>query len=234
MPVFMVTFIKGLKIMHQPILPPYCSIYLVRHGETDNNRNDIIQGAKVDMILNKTGEQQAKEAAKRLKTVPFATAFSSDLVRAKQTAEIISLEHNLAVTTAKAIRERGFGDYEGRSVNQFREDLKDLLAEFETLSDEAKFNFDFPYGIENLNQAVTRLITFLREISVAYLGKTVLVVSHGALIRHFLIRIGFATFQQLQWVPGISLPIANLGHAVIDSDGIDFFVKDTYGINKQA
>ena len=218
--------------MHQPILPPYCTIYLVRHGETDNNKNDIIQGSKVDMILNKKGENQSKAAAQRLKTVPFNAAFSSDLVRAKQTAEIISLQHHLAVTTTKALRERGFGAYEGRSIKQFRDDLKDLLARFDTLSDEAKFDFTFPYGIENLNQAVTRLITFLREISVAYLGKTVLVVSHGALIRHFLIRIGFATFQQLQWIPGISMPISNLGHAIIDCDGLDFFVKDTFGINK--
>lgn len=228
----MVTFIKGLKIMHQPILPPYCTIYLVRHGETDNNKNEIIQGSVVDANLNPTGEAQAKAAAARLKKVSFVSAFSSDLVRAKQTAEIISLQHHLAVTTTKTIRERGFGAYEGRSVKQYREDLKDLLARFETLSDEAKFDFNFPFGIENLNLAVTRLITFLREISVAYLGKTVLVVSHGALIRHFLIRIGFATFQQLQWQPDINMPIANLGHAVIDCDGVDFFVKDTYGINK--
>ncbi len=186
----------------------------------------------VDASLNSTGEAQAKAAANRLKKIPFTAAFSSDLVRAKQTAEIISLEHHLAVTTAKAIRERSFGKYEGRSVEQFSADLKDLLAEFETLSDEAKFDFTFPFGIENLGLSVTRLITFLREISVAYLGKTVLVVSHGALIRHFLIRIGFAAFQQLQWIPGVSMPISNLGHAVIDCDGIDFFVKDTFGINK--
>lgn len=218
--------------MHQPILPPYCTIYLVRHGETDNNKNNIIQGSVVDANLNSTGETQAKDAAARLKKIPFAAAFSSDLVRAKQTAEIISLEHHLAVTTAKALRERGFGAYEGRSVKQYGDDLKDLLKEFEALSDEAKFDFTFPYGIENLGLSVTRLITFLREISVAYLGKIVLVVSHGALIRHFLIRIGFATFQQLQWIPGISMPISNLGHAIIDCDGIDFFVKDTFGINK--
>ena len=186
----------------------------------------------VDADLNSTGEAQAKAAAARLKKIPFTAAFSSDLVRAKQTAEIISLEHHLAVTTAKAIRERGFGKYEGRSVKQYGDDLKDLLEEFEALSDEAKFDFTFPYGIENLGLSVTRLITYLREISVAYLGKTVLVVSHGALIRHFLIRIGFATFQQLQWIPGVSMPITNLGHAVIDCDGLDFFVKDTFGINK--
>lgn len=76
--------------MHQPIVPPYCTIYLVRHGETDNNKNNIIQGSVVDMALNKKGEKQAQQGAARLKKIPFTAAFSSDLVRAKQTAEIIS------------------------------------------------------------------------------------------------------------------------------------------------
>lgn len=229
----MVTFIEGLKIMHQPIVASVCNIYLVRHGETDNNKNGIIQGARVDSALNSHGEAQAKAAARLLKKVPFSAAFSSDLVRAKRTAEIISWEHNLAVVTNQAIRERSLGELEGKSETEFKTKLKDLLVKFDALSDEAKFNFNFPYGIENLQLATTRLITFLREISVAYLGKTVLVVSHGALIRHFLIRIGWATFKQLKWTPGRLPPIANLGHAVIACDGIEFFIKDTYGINKK-
>jgi len=207
-----------------------CTIYLVRHGETDNNKNHIIQGAKVDAFLNKTGEKQAKEAAKLLKKVPFAAAFSSDLVRAKQTAEIISLQHNLTVTTNKAIRERAFGQFEGKSSDYFRTKLKKQLEHFDTLSQEAKFNYEFPYGIENLGLAITRLINFLRKVAVAYPNKTVLVVSHGALIRHFLIRIGFATFKSLEWKPGKPPPITNLGHAVIKSDGIDFKVTETFGV----
>lgn len=219
--------------MHQPIVSLLCTIYLVRHGETDNNKNGIIQGSRIDADLNSTGEIQAKAAAERLKKIPFAAAFSSDLVRARRTAEIISLEHNLAVVTNKAIRERSLGAMEGKSETEFRTKLKKLLLKFDALSDEAKYDFDFPYGIENINSAIARLISFLRMISVAYLGKTVLVVSHGALIRHFLIRVGFATFKQLSWTAGKQPPISNLGHVVFDSDGIDFFIKDTYGIHKQ-
>ena len=209
-----------------------CTIYLVRHGETDNNKYKIIQGSRVDAPLNPTGEAQAKAAAEKLKQVKFATAFSSDLARAKRTAEIIMLEHQLAVVTKKILRERGLGELEGKSEKIFYSQLKDLMEQFEVLSDREKFKFNFPFGIEKLDLAVSRLITFLREISIAYRGKAVLVVSHGALIRHFLIHIGWATFKQLKWHPGQPPPVQNLGTAVIESDGVDFFVKDTFGINK--
>lgn len=209
------------------------TIYLVRHGETDNNKNKIIQGAKVDTPLNQTGEIQAKTVAEKLKNVNFAAAFSSDLIRARRTAEIIALEHNLAVVTKTILRERGFGQLEGQPEDVFRQKLKVLLDQFEVLSDQEKFKFNFPYGIESLDVAVARLITFLREISVAYMGKTVLVVSHGAMIRHFLIHIGFADFKHLRWRPGKKPPIANLGQVILESDGVDFFVKNTFGIHKE-
>lgn len=208
-----------------------CTIYLVRHGETDNNKQGIIQGVTVDAPLNFTGVKQAKAAAKKLKTIPFAAAFSSAAVRANQTAKIISLEHQLAVTANHLLRERGFGKLEGQPETIYQTKLKQLLIDFESLPAEEKFSFQFPLGIENLGEAVTRLINFLREISLAYVGKTILVVSHGALIRNFLIRIGFADFNQLRWQPGGQPPISNLGFVVIESDGIDFFIKSTCGVN---
>ena len=216
--------------MAKKVIKP-CTIYLVRHGETDNNKQGIIQGAKVDAPINPTGIKQAQAAAQQLKTVPFTAAFSSDALRANQTAKIISLEHQLAVTAHYVLRERGFGKLEGQPETVFHTKLKKLLVEFEALSADEKFKFQFPLGIENLGEAVTRLITFLREISLAYSGQTVLVVSHGALIRNFLIRIGFADFQQLRWTPGGQPPIGNLGFCVIESDGVDFKVTNTFGVN---
>ena len=82
-----------------------CTIYLVRHGETDNNVNDIIQGQMKGISLNTTGKDQAKLAALKLKKIKFDAIYSSDLLRAKQTAQIINLEHNLAIKTHKALRE---------------------------------------------------------------------------------------------------------------------------------
>ena len=58
-------------------------VYLIRHGETDANRNGVIQG-QVDTVLNATGQEQGRLVAKALGRVPFEVAFSSDLVRASK------------------------------------------------------------------------------------------------------------------------------------------------------
>ena len=63
-------------------------IYLVRHGETDWNQAGLLQG-QTDIALNAQGLEQAREAAERLKEVPFEIAFCSPLIRAKRTAETI-------------------------------------------------------------------------------------------------------------------------------------------------
>ena len=86
----------------------YTTFYVVRHGETTANVEGIIQGQK-DYPLNSNGEEQAKTRARQLKSVKFDAIFSSDLVRAKRTAEIISLESKMNVLTTKALRRKEEG-----------------------------------------------------------------------------------------------------------------------------
>ena len=75
---------------------------------TEWNEIGLIQGHS-DSPLTAQGITQAKELAKKLKNVKFDLIFSSDLLRAKRTAEIIALEHKLFVQTSKLLRERDFG-----------------------------------------------------------------------------------------------------------------------------
>ena len=89
----------------------FCTIYLVRHGETDWNVKNIIQG-QIDIPLNKKGENQALEIANELKDIHFDAIFSSDLSRAKRTAEIIATERKLAVVATKTLREMYFGKFQ--------------------------------------------------------------------------------------------------------------------------
>lgn len=205
----------------------YCTIYIVRHGETEWNVKRIIQGHK-DSSLTQKGIQQAQTLSKRLKKIKFDAIFSSDLGRAQRTAEIIALEHKLAFVTNKALREKTWGKYEGKRVVQYRKELKELLDKYENLSDDKKFTFKLPHGIETNEAAVTRFIRFLREIAVAHIGKTVLIVTHGGVMQFLLIRLGFATFQELRWGS-----IDNNGYIKLLSDGVDFFIKETYGVNKK-
>ena len=73
-------------------------IYLVRHGETDWNQAGLLQG-QTDIALSAQGLEQAREAAERLKEVPFEIAFCSPLIRAKRTAETIIGDRKITLPT---------------------------------------------------------------------------------------------------------------------------------------
>jgi broad specificity phosphatase PhoE len=205
----------------------YCTIYLVRHGQTEWNVKNLIQGHG-DSRLTDKGIEQAKQLGKKFDKIKFGAVFSSDLMRAKRTAEIIILEKKMAVKTSHLLREKGFGKYEGMAVAEYRSQLKDLIDKFENLSEKEKRYFKLAPDIETNDEVVTRLIQFLREVSLAYIGKNILVVSHGAVLRLFLIHLGFATDKTL---PAGS--IANTAYIKLLSDGTDYFIKETYGVEKK-
>jgi broad specificity phosphatase PhoE len=205
----------------------YCTFYIVRHGETDWNVNQICQG-QLNSKLNQTGVKQAEQQAKELSQIRFEAAFSSDLWRAKRTAKIIALEHKLAVKTSKLIRERNFGRFQGRPAGDYYRELHDLILKKRQLSFEDRFRHKYEVGIESDEEICTRMITFLREVAVAYSGRTVLVVGHGGPMRTLLIHLGWASYNEL---PGGS--IDNLGYYVLRSDGVEFEVIETVGVHKK-
>ena len=203
----------------------YCHLYLVRHGETQWNLQRIMQGHQ-DSPLTQNGLKQAAALAQELKKITFAHVVSSDLLRARRTAEIIAADHKLVIKTSQFLRETYLGRFEGKSVEHFKSQLKDALEHRESLPTDQGLKYPLEKGLETYHQAATRMLTFLREVSLAYPGKNVLVVSHGGAIRSTLIKLGFATIREL---PGNA--IANNGYALIDCDGIDFFIRQTHGIN---
>lgn len=199
----------------------YCTIYFVRHGQTDWNVKSIIQGHS-DIPLNENGVSQAKKIAEKMTNVRFDAVFSSDLLRAKRTAEIIVLEKKLAVKTTEALRERFFGRFEGKDWRQYDREIVTLLKKYR------KVGYDSKKAImETDSSMISRVITFLREIAVAYPGKTVLMVSHGGLMRTLLIHLGYGTYETLP--PG---SIGNLGYVKMRSDGVDFFISETSGVTR--
>lgn len=197
----------------------YCILYLVRHGETEWNEKKLIQGI-TNIPLNKKGERQAKELAEKLTHVKFDAIFSSDLIRAKRTAEIITLEKKLAIKTTKALRERYYGDYEGKSFTKYNQEITSILKSYSTVAN--KKSIKEP---ESNEEMMNRLIPFLRELAVGYVGKTVLLLSHGGIMRSFLIHLGFGTHETLP-----SGSIGNMAFVRMKSDGVDFFVEKTEGI----
>lgn len=205
-----------------------CTIYVVRHGETEGNVNRVLQGYS-DFPLTKKGIDQAKELAKKFSTIRFEAVFSSDLLRAKRTAEIITLEKKMVVKTTQAIRERNFGKFEGKNWEVVNRQLKKLIEEYEKLSEEDKFKKRVHDEIESDEEVATRFILFLREIAIAYTGKTVMMVSHGGIMRAVLIHLGFGNYDEMPL--GV---VKNLGYFKMVSDGVDFEIKETWNIEKKV
>jgi len=90
------------------------NVYLVRHGETEENKLGIVQG-QLNTQLNKTGRDQAQVLAQALKDVPFSHGFTSDLSRAADTARIVLQYHpSVELRETPALRERHLGSRQGK------------------------------------------------------------------------------------------------------------------------
>ncbi len=209
---------------------PFTTFYLVRHGESEANvlmesGQRLEKGLNWNVDLTDRGVQQATEKFEKFKEIHFDAAFSSDLLRAKRTAEIIAAERDLVVITTEAIRESNASSYYYFDPEKAAK-LRDLLK---TLSEEQRMVYSDAPDMETYEAAASRLIRFMREAAVAYPGKTVLIVAHGTIMRAFLIKIGFGSFTELP-----SRAISNTGYAVVKSDGLEFEVTETNGIERKT
>ena len=91
-------------------------ITTIRHGETDWNLERKPQGAR-DIELNQAGLHQAEKLAARLASEPCDIIYTSDLLRASKTAEIINSRHGAQLVASPLLRESSFGEFEGKSIN---------------------------------------------------------------------------------------------------------------------
>lgn len=157
-------------------------IYLIRHGETDWNKERRFQGQK-DILLNNFGRLQTEKLANRLyeEKLNIDAIYSSDLKRAIETAEIIGKKFNYAVETNPGLRERSFGIIEG----QLLEDWEKQYPDFNFYS----MNIDPSFRIEEFDLFKSRVYTTILELSKRNINKNIIVVSHGAAINAFLQKI---------------------------------------------
>ena len=188
----------------------YCTIYLTRHGETEWNEKKLIQG-HTDIPLNTKGKEQAKLLGKQLKDIDFDVVFSSDLLRAANSAEIIIKEKEMTVIKIKSLRERFFGRFEGKSLDEMRKAFGEVMLVTKEKQKKLKI-----YDVENDEEIITRLIPFMKKIAKQYIGKKILMVTHGGLLRAFLSYVNYE-------VPEYSdRPMKNTGYLIIESDGNKF------------
>jgi len=149
-------------------------LFLVRHGESQANKQNITQG-QLDSNLTDLGIDQAKKLANRLKDYDFDIVYSSDLKRAVETAKEINKFHHKQIILDKRIREIDRGDFTGQP-HSITKPLWDALPEDE-------FEKKAPNGETRIDQ-VKRVTNFIEEIEEQ--GKNILIVCHGHTIRCIL------------------------------------------------
>lgn len=158
-------------------------IYFVRHGETIWNKEKKIQGQS-DIPLNEYGKELGYITANALKDIPFDIVYSSPLIRAKETAEILVKNRNLEIHEDMRLVEMSFGEGEGESLPEIHTHPEMKLYNFIHSPGE----YTPPAGGETFEDLYKRCKSFIEEIIIPSEKKynTMLIVGHGALIRGFI------------------------------------------------
>ena len=157
-------------------------LILIRHGETDWNRELRFQG-HVDVPLNAAGHEQARRLAERLaaERPEVGHLACSDLIRTQQTAQpslqVLFPDARIDTLTDSSLREQSFGLVDGMRVDDIKVEHADAWAQW--------LRFEADYGMpggETTRQFHTRVMDAMRRIAQQHAGKTVMVVTHGGVL----------------------------------------------------
>lgn len=152
-------------------------LYIMRHGRTDWNNRNKLQG-QTDIPLNEEGREMARRAGEEYSDIPLDICFCSPLVRARETAELVLQNRNVPIVYDERLKEIKFGIYEGIEnsfsipdcpVNRFFFHPEEYLEAVE--------------GGESTPELMARTGAFLKECVEPLLekGKNILIVGHGAM-----------------------------------------------------
>ena len=148
------------------------SIYLVRHGQTAWNKEEIFRG-RTDVPLDETGLKQAELVGQYFKGMEIQGIYSSSLSRAWQTAQKVAEFHNLGVQPLQGILDMSFGNWEGRPHQEIREYESKTYRQWV----ETPHLVRLPGG-EGLDDVKVRAMTAMEEVILNHPGKTLILVTH--------------------------------------------------------
>ncbi len=159
-------------------------IVLVRHGATDWNLQGRCQGV-TDRELSEVGVRQAEQIAALLSSESIQAIYSSDLRRARQTADLISQPHNLPVLIEENIRELNHGALEGLTFNEIKQSYSEFLARWRTEPAEIQVP-----GGERLTDVAERAWEGVARIAERHVAaESIVVVSHNFPILGIVCRV---------------------------------------------
>jgi isoleucyl-tRNA synthetase len=144
---------------------------ILRHGESEMNVKGILISTlpeKVPCPLTEKGKEQVLKVAKKLKKEKIDLIISSDLLRTRQTSEILAKELGVKLIFDKRLRDIKAGIFEGKTLKEHNSFWKSYEERFERA----------PRGGENYNQVKMRIYNFFKALERKYSGKTILIVGH--------------------------------------------------------
>ena len=152
------------------------TVIVIRHGETEWNRERRMQGT-TDTRLSDLGRLQASALGRRLKERGFTGLYSSDLSRARDTAQAIAQHTGRHLVIDPRLQERRFGIFEGLLAAEIRTRYPDEHARFASRDPD----YEVPGG-ESASAFTARCLGCLAEIAMRHPGEEVVVVSHGLVL----------------------------------------------------
>jgi broad specificity phosphatase PhoE len=166
------------------------TLILVRHGETDWNRDGRWQG-HADAPLNEHGREQGRALADELAGEEVAAVYASDLARARETAEIIAVRLGRPVSVDRRLREVDVGGWSGLTTDEIEARFPDEVVRWR--AEDPHHTFD---GGESYSAMGERVVAALEEIAAEHPDGHVLIVLHGGPIRAVLAHSAGISYEE--------------------------------------
>lgn len=207
------------------------NLYLVRHGQTDWNRDGRVQG-RADQPVNALGGAQSRAVGSYLSGRPLAAVYCSPALRARQTAEPIAAHHELEVQPSAGLLELDMGALDGASLREMRDRFPDFFRLWSADAATARFP-----GGETLAELQARAWAAITTITKEHgPGDTLVVVSHAfALYSILCMSLGMPLnhYGRLRQDPGaVSLLVSRRGP--VDGEGLNWtlaFLNQTHHLD---
>ncbi|HEX9742719.1 MAG TPA: histidine phosphatase family protein [Nitrospiraceae bacterium] len=181
------------------------TILLVRHGETDWNRSGRVMGTR-PVPLNQNGLTQAARLALELTALKAPALYSSPVVRARQTADILAATLRLSVVEEPGLSEIGVGEWEGRYWHEFEGDPARI--NYYRLPEEAR-----PPGGETLGEVLRRAVASVERAIRHAESRSAILVTHADVIKTIVAHYLEAPLQTMRHM--------QIGHASVTALAID-------------
>ncbi len=159
---------------------PATQLYIVRHGQTDWNRDEIFRG-RADRPLTELGHRQAEAAGEALESVQIEAIYSSPLVRAVDTAAPTARIHGLEIQNEEGLIDIDYGEWQGVS----RPDVMERFPELYRTWIEAPHRVTFPGG-EGLAEVRARVLPAVKRLAASHAESTIALFSHRVVIKVLL------------------------------------------------